>query len=50
MNWTSENEMEPWREGYDDPLDSSVERESVENSCKACVACTDLAIFSAKKK
>ena len=42
--------MEPEREGYDDPLDSSVERESVENSCRACVACTDLAIFSATKK
>ena len=42
--------MDPDREGYDDPLDSSVERESVEYSCKACVACTDLAIFSATKK
>ena len=42
--------MDPEREGYDDPLDSSVERESVEYSCKSCVACTDLAIFSATKK
>ena len=39
--------MDPEREGYDDPLNSSVERESVEYSCKSCVACTDLAIFSA---
>ena len=39
--------MEPEREGYDDPLDSSVKSESVEYLCKACVACTDLAIFSA---
>ena len=39
--------MEPDREGYEDPLDSSVKGDSVDNSCKACVACTDLAIFSA---
>jgi len=49
LNCTSEKEMEPEREGYDDPLDSSVKRDSVENSCIACVACTDLAIFSATK-
>ena len=38
------------REGYGDPLDSSVKRESIENSCKSCVACTDLAIFSATNR
>ena len=42
--------MEPEREGYDDPLDSLVNKESVKNSCKSCVACTDLAIFSATQK
>ena len=29
-------------QGYDDPLDSSVTRESAQNSCKSCVACTVL--------
>jgi hypothetical protein len=37
------------REGHDDPLVSSAKRESVENSCKVRVACTDLVIFLATK-